>query len=115
MSTLNEPFSGLLVDAGNGHGKRGGQNEASFVISAKVDPGDDVDILIGKAVAGVPAHMKEGVLKAGCIPAGEQLFGIGRIAPSSEGPGQRELEIEQTIFAADRTLTASDRRDLCGI
>src|SRR5580704_15291655 len=59
MSTLDEPFGGLLVDACNGHGKRGSQDEASRVISAKVDPGDDVDILIGKAVAGVPAQMKE--------------------------------------------------------
>jgi hypothetical protein len=115
MSTLDETFSGLLVDACNGHGKRGGQDDASRVISAKVNPGDDVDILIGKAVAGVPAHMKEGVLKAGCIPAGEQLFGIGRITPSAKGPGQCELEVEQTVFAADRTVAASARRDFCRI
>jgi hypothetical protein len=43
MSTLDEPFSGLLVDASNGHGKRGGQHEASCFISTKVDPGDDVE------------------------------------------------------------------------
>ena len=29
MSTLHEPFSGLLVDASDGHDKRGGQHEAS--------------------------------------------------------------------------------------
>src|SRR5580700_2941911 len=115
MSTLDEPFGGLLVDACNGHGKRGSQDEASRVISAKVDPGDDVDILIGKAVAGVPAQMKESVLKAGRIPTGEELFGIGRIAPSAQGPWQRELEVEQTVFAADRTVAASGRRDFCRI
>jgi hypothetical protein len=107
MSTLDEPFSGLLVDAGNGYAKRGGRDEASCAISTKVDPGDDVDIVIGKAVAGIPARMKECILKAGCIAAGEELFGVGRIAPSAEGPGQCELEVEQTIFAADRTVTAA--------
>ncbi len=55
MSTLDEPFSGLLVDASNGHGKRGGQHEASCFISTEVDPGDDADIVIGKAVAGILA------------------------------------------------------------
>ena len=115
MSTLDEPFSGLLVDGSNGHGKRGGQHEASCFISTKVDPGDDVDIVIDKAVAGITAHMKECILKTGRITAGEELFGIGRIAPSAEGAGQRELEVEQTVFAADRTVTASARRDFCGI
>ena len=115
MSTLDEPFSGLLVDASHGHGKRGGQHEASCFISTKVDPGDDVDIVICKAVAAIPAHMKECILKAGCIPAGEELFGIGRIAPSAKRPGQCQLEVEQTVFAADRTVTASARRDFCGI
>jgi hypothetical protein len=114
MSTLDEPFSGLLVDAGNGYAKRGGYDEASCAISTKVDPDDDVDIVIGKAMAGIPAHMKECVLKAGCI-TGEELFGIGRIAPSAKGPGQCELEVEQAVFAADRTVTASARRDFCGI
>jgi hypothetical protein len=63
MGTLDESFSGLFVDASNGHGKRGGQHEASRFISTKVDFGDDVDIVVGKAVAGIPAHMKECVLK----------------------------------------------------
>src|SRR5258707_15741140 len=107
MSSLDEPFSGLLVDACNGHGKRGGQHEASCFISTEVDPGDDVDIVIGQAEAGIPAYMKECILKAGCITAGEDLFGIGRIAPSAEGSGQREFEVEQTVFAADRTVTAA--------
>jgi hypothetical protein len=115
MSTLDEPLSRLLVDASNGHGKRSGQDEASCFVSAKVDPADDVDIVIGKAVAGIPAHMKERVFKAGRIPAREELLGIGRIAPSSKGPGQCELEVEQTVFAADRTVTAAARRDFCGI
>src|ERR1700722_19771248 len=63
MSTLDELFGGPLIDASNGHGKGGGQDEASCVISAKVDPGADVDIVIGNAVAGIPAHMQESVLK----------------------------------------------------
>jgi len=76
---------------------------------------NDVDIIIGKAVAGFPAHMKECILKAGCMPAGEELLGIGRITPTAKRPGQCELEVEQTVFAADRTVTASARRDFCGI
>ena len=115
MGTLDEPFGSLLVDASNGHGKRRGQHEASCLVSTEVDPGDDVDIVIGKAVAGIPAHMKERILKAGCIAAGEELFGIGRITPSAKGAGQCELEIEQTVFAADRTVSAAARRHFCGI
>jgi hypothetical protein len=115
MSTLDEPFGGLLVDASNHHGKRGRQHEASCVISTKIDPRNDVDIVVGKAVARIPAHMKDRILKAGCIPAGEELFWIGRIAPSAKRPGQCELEVEQTVLAADRTVTASARRDFCGI
>jgi len=115
MSTLHEPFSRLLVDASDGHDKRGGQHETSCFISTKVDPGDGTDIVIGKAVAGVPAHMKQRVLKTGCIPAGKELLGIGRITPSAKSAGERELEVEQTVFAADRTVTASARDDFCGI
>ena len=114
MSALDEPLSRLLVNASNGH-KRGGQHEASCFISTKADRDDVVDIVIGKAVAGIPAHMKDRILKAGCITAGEELFGIDRIAPSAEGSGQREFEVEQTVFAADRTVTAAARRDFCGI
>jgi NAD-dependent dihydropyrimidine dehydrogenase PreA subunit len=91
MSTLDEPFSGLLVDACNGHVKRGGQDEAPRLISSKVDPGDDVDIVVGKAVAGIPAHMKKCVLKASCIAACKELFGIGRIAPPAKGRGSASL------------------------
>src|SRR3984893_9781390 len=115
MSPRAVPFSCLLVDAGHGHGKRGGQHEASRSISTKVDRGDDVDVVIGKAVPGIPAPTKECILKAGCIPAVEELFGIGRIAPSAKRPRQRELEVEQTVFAADRTVTASGLRDFDGI
>lgn len=114
MSTLDEPFSGLLVDAGNGYRERSGHHEA-FAISSKVDPGDDVDIVIGKAVAAIPAHMKKRVFEAGRVSAGEELFGIGRIAPSAKRPGQCEFEVEETVFAADRSVTASTRRDFCGI
>ena len=91
MSTLDEPFSGLLVDASHGHGKCGGQHEASCFIPTKFDRGDDVDIVVAKAVAGIPAHMKECILKAGCIPAGEELFGIGRIASAAKRPGSASL------------------------
>jgi hypothetical protein len=115
MSTLDQPIGALLVDTGHGHGKRGGQHETSCFISAEVDPGDDVDVVVGKAVAGIPAHMKECILKTGCVPAGEELFGIGRIASSAELLGRCELEIEQTVFAADRTVTASARSGFCGI
>jgi hypothetical protein len=89
MSPLDEPFSGLLADASNGFGKRAGEQESSCFISAKVDPGDDVDIVISKALAGIPAHMKEGIFKTGCLAAGEELLRIGRIAFSAEGPGAR--------------------------
>jgi hypothetical protein len=115
VSTPDEPFSGLSVDASNAYGKCGGQHEASCFISTKVDPGRDADIVIGKAVAGIPAHMEECVLKAGRIPAGEELYGIGRIAPSAKGRGQCELKVEQTVFAANRTATTAARRDFCGI
>jgi len=73
ISSLDEPFSGPLVDARNRHSKRAGQHEISCVISTKVDPGDDVDIAVGKAVARIPAHMKDRILKAGRIPAGEEF------------------------------------------
>jgi hypothetical protein len=72
-------------------------------------------IVATTSISSSPAHMKECILKAGCIPAGEELFGIGRIAPAAKRPGQCELEVEQTVFAADRTVTASARRDFCGI
>ena len=42
MSSLDEPLSGLLVDARNNHGKRGGQQETSCFISTQVDFGDDL-------------------------------------------------------------------------
>jgi len=45
-STLDDPFSGLLVDASHGDGNRGGQLKASCLISTKGDAGDDVDIVI---------------------------------------------------------------------
>jgi hypothetical protein len=35
MNTLRRPFSGALVDAGDGHGKRGDQHEASCLISIR--------------------------------------------------------------------------------
>jgi hypothetical protein len=99
MSTLDEPFSGLLVDASNGYGKRGGQHEASCFISTKVDPGDDVDIVIGKAVAGIPAHIKECILKAGHIAAGEELFGIGRtpLPPRARGSASLRSSIPSSL------------------
>ena len=59
--------------------------------------------------------MKDGILKAGRIAAGEELFGIGRITPSAKRQGQCEPEVEQTVFAADRAVTASARPDFCEI
>jgi hypothetical protein len=112
MSALNQPLSGLLVDASHGHCKRGAQREAACFISTQVDPGYDFDIIIGETVAGIPAHMKYCILKAGGISAGEELLGIGRIAFSAKRPRQCELEVEQTVFAANRTVTASARSDL---
>jgi hypothetical protein len=35
MNTLRRPFSGALVDAGDGHCKRGDQHEASCLISIR--------------------------------------------------------------------------------
>jgi hypothetical protein len=49
--------------------------------------------------------MKECVLKTGFIPARKELLGIGRTAPSAKSLGECELEVEQTVFAADRTVT----------
>ena len=115
MSTLDEPFCGLLLDASHRHCNRGGQYEAPCFISAKVDPSDNVDVVVRKAVARILAHMQERILKAGGISAGEKLFRIGRIAPSAKGPRQCELEVEETVLAADRTVTATARRDFCGI
>jgi hypothetical protein len=63
-----------------------------------------IDIGIGGMVAGVPTYAEERILKAGCIAAGEELLGIGRITSSAK---QRKLEVEQTVIAADRTVTAS--------
>src|SRR5437660_208546 len=49
-STLDDPFSGLLVDASHGDGKRGGQLKASCLISTKVDAGDEVESVFAKLV-----------------------------------------------------------------
>lgn len=42
--------------------------------------------------------MKECMLNADCLSAGDELFRIGRIAPSVEAVGQPKLEVEQTVF-----------------
>jgi hypothetical protein len=42
--------------------------------------------------------MKECMLKPDRLSAGEELFRIGRIAPSVEAVGQPKLEVEQTVF-----------------
>jgi hypothetical protein len=70
---------------------------------------DDVDIIIGKAVAGIPAHMKECILKAGCIAAGEELFRIGRIAASAKGRGASLRSRRPS------SLRIAPRCDFCGI
>jgi hypothetical protein len=115
MSTLDEHFGRLLVDTSNGYGKRGGEYESSRLILTEADLGDDFDVVIGAAVAGLSTHAEKCILKAGCIAAGEELLGIGRITSSAKSLGQRKLDVEQTVVAANRTVTASGRRDFCGI
>jgi hypothetical protein len=45
-STLDEPFSGPLVDASHGDGKRGGQLKASCLFRLRSVLANDVDIVI---------------------------------------------------------------------
>ena len=54
-------------------GKRGGQHEASCFISTEVDPGDDADIVIGKAVAGILAATPFDDCSTSSTPTGVHL------------------------------------------
>src|SRR5580700_5077896 len=103
------------VDAGDGHGERGGQHERTRVVAAEADLGDNFDVAIGEMAASLAAHVKERVLKARGIAAGEELLWVGGIAFTSEGFGQGQLKIEQAVVAADRSMTAPGRTDFCGI
>jgi hypothetical protein len=98
-----------------GHLLRGKQDEASYPdCRATVIQGPRLERLFmphcGRSLllAATPAHAPK-------RSAGEELFGIGRLASSAKGLGQCELKVEQTVFAADRTVKASARRDFCGI
>jgi len=111
MGALDELFRNLLVDAGDGHSERGRQHERTRVVAAEADLGDNFDIAIGEMAASLTAHVKERILKARGIAAGEELLWVGRIAIASERFGQSQLKIEQAIVAADRPVTASGRSD----
>jgi hypothetical protein len=70
MSTLDEPFGRLWVDASNGYGKCGREQETSRFILAEADLGYDFDVVISGVVASLSTHSEKCILKAGCIPAG---------------------------------------------
>jgi len=113
VGALDKLSRRLLVDAGNGHGKRGGQYEPTRVVAAEADLGDNVYVVIGEMVASLAAHAQQGILKARGIAAGEELLWVGRIAFASERSGKSQLEIKQAIIAADRSVTASGSSDFC--
>jgi hypothetical protein len=79
MNTVRRPFTGALP----------AMVAASAATNTRpFDQGcDGVDIVVGRAVVGIPGDIKECVLKAGCIAAGEELIGIGRIVPSAKDAG----------------------------
>ena len=54
MSNLDEPFGGLSVDASHSHARR--LTLHLLFHFDQVDPGDDVDIVVGKAVASISSH-----------------------------------------------------------
>jgi hypothetical protein len=97
VGALNELSRRFLVDAGDGHGERGGQHERTRVIAAEADLGDNFDIAIGEMVASLAAHVQECILKARGIAAGEELLWVGRIASTAKRFGQGQLKIEQAI------------------
>jgi hypothetical protein len=85
---------GLLVDAGDVHGERGGQLEPTRVGAAEANLGNNFDVVIGKMAASLAANMEERILKARGIAAGEELLRVGCIAFASERLGQGQLKIE---------------------
>jgi hypothetical protein len=107
---MDERFCRLLVDPGDGHGKRGRQHEGIGFIPAKADLGDDFYFLIGKLVARLPTDAKERVFEARRIAAGEELLGIGGASFSAKGRGQCQVEVEKSVIAMDRTVSTSGGR-----
>src|SRR6266436_6718316 len=101
VGALDKLSRRLLVDASNGHGKRGGQYEPTRVVAAEANLGDDFDVVIGEMVPSLAAHAQQGILKARGIAAGEELLWIGRIAFASERSGEGQPKIKQAILAAD--------------
>src|SRR3977135_3945855 len=102
VGALDKLSRRLLVDASNGHGKRGGQHEPTRVVAAEADLGDDFDdVVIGEMVASLAAHAQQGIFKARGITAGEELLWVGRIAFASERSGKGQVKIKQAIIAAD--------------
>jgi hypothetical protein len=115
VSALDKVSRRLLFDAGDGHGKCGGQHERTRVGAAEADLGSNFGVAIGEMAASLTAHRKERMLNARGIAAGEELLRVGRIAFTSEPSGQGQLKIEQAVVAADRSMTASGRSDFCGL
>jgi len=101
VGALDKLSRRFLVDASNGHGKRGGQHESTRVVAAEANLGGDFDVVIGEMVPSLAAHAQQGILKARGIAAGEELLWIGRIAFASERSGEGQLKIKQAILAAD--------------
>ena len=56
---LDQVSRHLLVDAGDGHGKRGGQNERTRVVAAEADLGDNFDVVIGEFVVSLAADAQQ--------------------------------------------------------
>jgi hypothetical protein len=81
----------------------------------EADLGDNFDAAIGEMTASLAAHVKERILKARGIAAGEESLWVGRITFASKRSGQCQLKIEQAVVAADRSMTASGRTDFCRI
>jgi hypothetical protein len=104
---VDKRFCHLLVDPGDGHGKRGRQHEGIGFISAKADLGDDFNVVIGKFVARLATGAKERVFEARRIAASEELLGIGGAAFATERLGQCEVEVEKSVIAMDRTVPTS--------
>src|SRR6266481_2795410 len=113
VGALDKLCRRLLVDAGNGHGERGGQHEPTRVVAAEANLGDNFDVVIGEMAASLAAHAQQGIFKARGITAGEELLWVGRIAFAFERSGKGQLEIKQAIIAADRSVTASGSCDFC--
>jgi len=88
VSAVNELFRRLLVDAGHRHGERSGKQERTRFVAAKADLRDDFDVAIGEMAASLAADVKESILKASGITAGEELLRIGRITFTSERLGR---------------------------